>query len=79
MVGLSLVGLMSVWTGHYLGGFAGPSQPNLGRPASQIARCNHRRRIKTESKAKVVASIWGTEFIQFLTALAIVYYGDFEE
>lgn len=29
VVGLSLVGLMSVWTGHYLGGFAGPSQPNL--------------------------------------------------
>ena len=24
------------------------------------------RRIKTEEKAKVVAAVWGTEFIQFL-------------
>ena len=26
----------------------------------------HRRRINTEEKAKVVAAVWGTEFIQFL-------------
>ena len=32
----------------------------------------HRRRIKTEEKAKVVASLWGAEFIQFLAALAIL-------
>ena len=25
----------------------------------------HRRKINTEKKAKVVASVWGTEFIQF--------------
>ena len=25
----------------------------------------HRRRINTEAKAKVVASVWGEEFIQF--------------
>ena len=31
---------------------------------------NHRRRIETEGKAKVVASVCGTEFIQFLAALA---------
>ena len=30
----------------------------------------HRRRIYTDEKAKVVASVWGTEFIQFLTTLA---------
>ena len=35
---------------------------------------NHRRRIKTEEKAKVVAAVWGTEFIQFLAALAILHY-----
>ena len=29
----------------------------------------HRRRIKTEEKAKVVAAIWGEEFIQFLVSL----------
>ena len=29
------------------------------------AMCNvHRRRIKTDEKAKVVAAVWGTEFIQ---------------
>ena len=34
----------------------------------------NRRRIKTktEAKAKVVASVWGAEFIQFLAALAIL-------
>ena len=31
-----------------------------------------RRRIKTEEKAKVVAAVWGKEFIQFLAALAIL-------
>ena len=31
----------------------------------------HRRRIKTEEKAKVVAYVWGTEFSQFLAALDI--------
>ena len=28
--------------------------------------------IKTEEQAKVVPTIWGTEFIQFLAALAIL-------
>ena len=32
-----------------------------------------RRRKKTEAKAKVVAAVWGTEFIQFLAALAFVH------
>ena len=33
----------------------------------------HRRRIKTEEKANVVAAVWGgEEFIQFLAALAVV-------
>ena len=32
----------------------------------------HRRRIKIEEKAKVVASVWGKEdFFQFLAALAV--------
>ena len=34
---------------------------------------NHRRRIKTEAKAKVVAAVWGTTFIQFLAALAVLH------
>ena len=32
----------------------------------------HRRRIKTEEQSKVVASVWGAEFIQFRAALAIL-------
>ena len=31
----------------------------------------HRRRIKTEENANVVASVWGTGFIQFLNAIAV--------
>ena len=33
----------------------------------------HRRRIETEGKAKVVASVWGAKFVQFLAALAVLY------
>ena len=32
----------------------------------------HRRRMETEKKAKVLASVGGSEFIQFLAALAIL-------
>ena len=32
----------------------------------------HRRRIETEAKAKVVAAVWGAEFISFLAALAVL-------
>ena len=38
----------------------------------------HRRRIKTEEKAKVIASVWGEEFIKFLAALAVLHYRRFE-
>ena len=31
----------------------------------------YRRRMEREAKAKVVASVWGAEFIQFLAALAV--------
>ena len=34
-------------------------------------RDDHRRRVETEAKAKVVASVWGAKFIKFLAALAI--------
>ena len=33
---------------------------------------SHRRRIRTEEKAKVVASVWEEEFIQFLATLAVL-------
>ena len=40
---------------------------------------SYRRRLNTEAKAKVVAAVWGTECIQFLTASASLYKDDFEE
>ena len=33
----------------------------------------HRRRIKTEEKAKVVAAVWRTELFQFVAALDILH------
>ena len=36
-------------------------------------RLNHRRRIKTEKKEKVVAAAWGTELIQFVAAITVLY------
>ena len=39
----------------------------------------HRRRIKTEEKAKVVAAAWEAELPQFLTAQAIFSLGRYEE
>ena len=33
----------------------------------------HRRGIKAEEKAKVVAAVWDTNFIQFLAALAVLH------
>ena len=33
---------------------------------------SHRRRIKTEEKAKIVAAVWGAKFVQFLAALAVL-------
>ena len=37
----------------------------------KVSETNHIRRINTEEKAKVIAAVWGTEFIQFLAALTI--------
>ena len=39
----------------------------------------HRRRIKTEEKAKVVAAVWGTELIKFLAALAFFHQDDLKK
>ena len=33
---------------------------------------DHRRRMETEAKAKVVSFVWGEEFIKFLAALAVL-------
>ena len=38
-----------------------------------------RRRVKTEEKAKIVAAIWGTEFIQFLAAVAVLHQDDLKK
>ena len=39
----------------------------------------HRRRTNTEEKAKVVAAVWGKEFIQFLAALSILHQDDLKK
>ena len=39
----------------------------------------HRRRIKTEERAKVVTAVWGTELLQFLAALAIFHQDDLKK
>ena len=39
----------------------------------------HRRRIKKEEKAKVVAAVWGKELIHFLDALAIFHQDDLKK
>ena len=44
-----------------------------------IKHVEHRRKMKTEEKAKVVAAVWGMELIQFLAALDIFHQDDFEE
>ena len=46
-----------------------PQRPDIPYPQRLPS---HRRRIKSEEKAKVVRSVWGTEFIQFLAALAVL-------
>ena len=40
---------------------------------------SHRRRIYTEEKAKVVATVWGTEHIQFLAVLAVLHQDDLKK
>ena len=39
----------------------------------------HRRRIKAEKKAKVVAAVWETVMNQFLAALAILHQDDLKK
>ena len=41
--------------------------------------CFHRRNIYTEDNAKVVAAVWGTEFIKFLATLAILHQDDMKD
>ena len=63
---------------------ASPSSSRRGSTASSatshsaslpgtLSTATHRRKIKTEEKAKVIAAVWGKEMIQFLAALAILH------
>ena len=40
---------------------------------------SHKRRIKTEKKATVVANVWGTELVRFLAVLAILHQDDWKK
>ena len=59
--------------------------PNFLHPPSPppfnhyIENVIHKRRIKTEEKAKVVAVVWGTELIQFLVELDILHRDDLKK
>ena len=45
-----------------------------GHLTEKSLSCPHRRRIKTEEWAKVVASVYGEESIQFLAVLAVLHW-----
>ena len=57
--------------------YIGPSLVNLScwcPPVPEAADGpRHRRRIKTEEKAEVIAAVWGTDLIPFLAALTILH------
>ena len=42
-------------------------------PGEEKVAYTHTRRIKTAEKVKVVAAVWGAEFIQSLAALAVLH------
>ena len=42
-------------------------------------RHTHKRRIKTEEKAKVVTAVWGTELFKFVATLAISHQDDLKK
>ena len=48
------------------------SDPRVKILVDNTVDTKHRRRIKPEEKAKVVASIWVEKYIQFLVALAVL-------
>ena len=48
-----------------------PSSVRHGGGGSGRIGQNLRRRICTEAKAKVVAAVWGAEFIKFLAELVV--------
>ena len=60
-----------------------PLPPTMNPPMTEHILTNlkleqtHRRRIMTEEKAKVVSSVWGEEFVQFLAALVVLPIGRF--
>ena len=56
----------------------GVSGQQSQRGSSRKVGPRHRRRIKTEAKTKVVASVWRKECIKFLAALAFLHWDDFE-
>ena len=50
--------------------FFGPLEHcTIAAQSNMLFSVNHRRRINTEEKAKVVAAAWGKEFFQFLAIL----------
>ena len=49
---------------------------NTGRLYSTMDGWHHRKGMKSEGKAKVVAAAWGAEFIKYFAMLAILHQDD---
>ena len=67
------------WTIHITHSTLYSSLPSAQATAAYHQLSNYRRRIKTEEKAKVVATVWGTELIQFHAELAIFHKDDLKK
>ena len=63
--------------------YIGPSLVNLSCQCPPVTEAadgpRHRRRIKTEEKAEVIAAVWGTDLIPFLAALTILHQDDLKK
>ena len=70
-VSLPFLMYILVWTTD-LGSNPVSATQTVEEPPLEYLNVHHRRRIETEGKAKVVASVWGAEFVKFFAALAVL-------
>ena len=52
---------------------------NCSTSCPPLKASNHRRRIYTEEKTKVITAVWWTEFIQYRATLAILHQDDIKK
>ena len=66
-----------MYIGQYLAGCWNLNSSKVTTMQCALVQCMdtyvfHRRRMELEDKAKVVTSVWGSEFVQFLAAPAVL-------